>query len=331
MKVSLLQLFSHAFLFISLPSLPRLRSVSLPTTRKSVFLLLAEVKSNGRTRQNLVGSAVAVLSKSRQILFTAGHCLFDVPEGATFICAKKVTRKDSPLRIDGESFPVVVLFSHKEDPDFGVLRRDDGILFPEEVLVPVCEESELPWSVDREGYNSFVQAFHYPCAAFMDDPEDDSLGCEATNMLTIARQTDHHFFLSQHLRGGSSGGAVVVNTVSGWKLLGILIASNPVGQLTIENLKMCQIDGKASSSSLEPLPTMKDDKKGYGWKLERKDKDSFINEETLTDIASITGSIKEMGIDRTVAIVPALLSFTKHSSKCSVLDWLCSESSPPIK
>jgi hypothetical protein len=213
---------SFFLIFIFVPVRPR-----SPPYRSAIFVFYY---INSKHQIAPLGTAVAIDCRSKQIMLTAGHCCF-ADNNRKYINNLFITKslgKDNGgcLIVPGTRFPVEILYCTKS-PDIGILRRIDGLMFDR--TIPLCPREEIPWIMDPENWEVKAKCYHCAIDYFLltDGP---SVSCEASEYRPIASGSEHHFSIREEFLGGSSGGAWVLPSELGSKLIGILIttASTPI-------------------------------------------------------------------------------------------------------
>lgn len=299
-----------------------------PPYRLSALVLLSRPKSEYlRSKAEvpdwfMTGTAVIVESFSKDILLTAGHCVYaDENERYgkyEFACCQCVTNNVKDAKDDDTSttkndedgkggdiadfsfyeyhdlFPVEVVAA-KDKPDIAVLRRVDGKQFDNADMIPLCPPESIPWLHNVRDWNAEVMCFHCPITKFETDHDYENLECCTSNWLQVVAESAHHFWLEENFREGSSGGAVVWG--KSHTLLGILVHTVNYGEFELKQ-------GRESVKISEEL---------------KKPQTSDVQN---IEVVSLKGSVARSQCVSTVAVIPSLVQMTQNGTLCNLYQWL---------
>lgn len=187
--------------------------------RSSVYILLKKFSDSSHYIPR--GTAFPIMCATMSVLLTAGHCI--VSESVkneidpTWHIAKSGVREGYGIQYE-EIIPVEVVHA-RDRPDFGVLRRTDGMRFS--TALPLGGISLLP-----PLRITITEVVVYHCAVdnFRNN-SDAVLSCEVSDYHNIAKWSERYFCMPFLVSGGSSGGAVV--NKSGFVIGIVLSTHNP--------------------------------------------------------------------------------------------------------
>ena len=300
-----------------------------PPFRLSVLVLLSKPKSEYlRSKADdpdwfMIGTAVIVESVSKDILLTAGHCVYADDEKRygkyEFACCASVTKSVKGAKDDDTSmakkeehendnddvqdghfyeyeglFPVEIVTA-KDSPDIAVLRRVDGNQFVEDDMIKLCQPDDIPWLRNARDWEAEVMCFHCPITKFDTDQGYDKLECCISNWLQVAAKSNHHFWVEENFHGGSSGGAIVLG--NSHTLIGILIHTVSYGEFELKQ-------------GLESVKLWEE--------LKKPIKSDFQN----VEVVSLKGSVARSQCTSTVAVIPSLVQMMQNGSDCNLYQWL---------
>lgn len=266
----------------------------------------------------MIGTAVIVESVSKDILLTAGHCVYvddDKRYGRyDFACCAFVTKSVQVAKNDAKNteyekggddtdgrfyeyhglFPVEIVTA-KNKPDIAVLRRVDGNQFEEADMIKLCPPEDIPWLRNARDWEAEIMCFHCPITKFDIDQDYEKLECCTSNWLQVVAKSPHHFWVEENFREGSSGGAIVLG--NSHTLIGILVHTVSYGEFELKQ-------GCESVKLWEEL------------------KKPIQSDTQIVDIVSLTGSVARSQCTSTVAVIPSLVEMVQNGIHCNLYQWL---------